>query len=255
MREPLPSNGFISRGIARVVQNAKSAAAAQAAMPIASPSAMKIRAMRACDAPKDRRTAISRARTTARASIRFATFAQTMSSVSPVMIENIARNHGPRCATRLSPAAVAEYGNSWMVRLRHASPGARGSCRAIVASSACAAVSETPGASRPIVTTRGAARSASVARAPSASAYATSGIQMSEPSPKSTPRKSGGATPTIVATWPFTTVVRPMMSADSAKRSRHRCWLMTATSPEASRRSSRSVNVRPLIGRIASVSK
>ena len=69
---------------------------------------MKIRAMRARDAPNDCRTAISRARTTARASIRLATFAHTISSVSAVTIENTARNHGPRWATRLSPAAVAE---------------------------------------------------------------------------------------------------------------------------------------------------
>ena len=112
IRDPNSSNGRINRGIVRVVQKAKIAAAAHAAPEIASPSAMKIVTMRARDAPKDCRTAISRARTTARASIRFATFAQTMKSVSAVMIENIARNHGPRCATTLSPAAVPEYGKS-----------------------------------------------------------------------------------------------------------------------------------------------
>src|SRR5581483_9856617 len=82
MRPADPSSGGISCGIARVVQTANSAAAPQATIASASASTTKIRAMRVRDAPNDWRTAISRARTTARASIRLATFAQTMSSVS-----------------------------------------------------------------------------------------------------------------------------------------------------------------------------
>ena len=167
---------------------------------MASPSATKIVTMRVRDAPNDCRTAISRARTTARASIRFATFAQTMKRVSAVTIENIARNHGPRCATRLSPAAVAEYGKSSIVRLRTGSPGTRGNCRAIVASSACASERDTPGASRPIITKNGDSGSASSTRRRSSCAYATSGSQTSDPSPNMTPRNCGGATPMIVAT-------------------------------------------------------
>ena len=60
------------------------------------------------DAPSVRRIAVSRCRTAARASIRFATFAHTIATVSIVMTEKIARNVEPRVATTLLPPAVTE---------------------------------------------------------------------------------------------------------------------------------------------------
>ena len=50
-------------------------------------------------------------------------------------------------------------------------------------------------------------------------------------------------------------LVPPTASADAANRSRHSRSLITATRPDASRRPSASVKVRPSAGRIASVSK
>ena len=69
------------------------------------PSARSRRTTLQRDAPRDWRTAVSRCRATARDSMRFATFADTINTVSIVMTEKIARNVG--APEGITPPAVA----------------------------------------------------------------------------------------------------------------------------------------------------
>jgi hypothetical protein len=81
MRTP-EARGGTSFTIALTAHDAKSRASADADNASTRPSNISRRRMRRCDAPSERRTAISRWRATDRASIKLATLAQTMSRVS-----------------------------------------------------------------------------------------------------------------------------------------------------------------------------
>ncbi len=80
-------------------------AASHATSEIDSPSASSSLTMRTREAPSDCRTAVSRCRAMLRASIKFATLAETISTVSSVTIEKSARKAGMMAGT--TPPAVA----------------------------------------------------------------------------------------------------------------------------------------------------
>ena len=124
-------------------------AAHEAIAEMASPSASSIRMMRKRDAPSDCRSAISRCRTTARASRRLATFAHTMTSVR----SRDDRKRSPEGSSApwsipVPLPATAEYGMS--VTLRRFSWGWAACSRAQMAAiSAPACESEAPGVKPP----------------------------------------------------------------------------------------------------------
>jgi hypothetical protein len=100
-------NGCLSQ-----THHANKHAAAHATIDKTSPSARSVRTIRTRDAPSDCRKAISRCRTRARETSRFATFAHTIRRVTSVTIWKMARKASPREATRLLPPAVAECATS-----------------------------------------------------------------------------------------------------------------------------------------------
>src|SRR5215813_2621089 len=89
----------ISQGMACENQIANKHTPAHAANEIANPSAIDMRSSLKRDAPNDWRTAVSLCLTTERASIRFATFEQTISKVIAVTTEKMARKRPPICDT------------------------------------------------------------------------------------------------------------------------------------------------------------
>lgn len=86
-----------SHGIALDNQKANRQTITHAASEMANPSETDMRRIRRREAPNDCRTAVSRCLTTARASIRLATFEQTISSVIAVTTEKMAGKRPPIC--------------------------------------------------------------------------------------------------------------------------------------------------------------
>ena len=138
------------------LHRATSSPAAPAARQRSTPSQSQSRNSRVRLMPRASRTAISRRRSAARASSRFATFAQASASTSAPTA-----NATP---VMESVSDLAWSPRAWLASLTYvSSPGWRSTCRSISrrADSACAIV--TPGARRPMTVTH--CRSPSTARA------------------------------------------------------------------------------------------
>jgi hypothetical protein len=223
---------------------------------IARPSIRTSRTRRHREAPSDCRTAVSRWRVTARASIRFATLAPTTTSVSSVTMEKMARIS--RSKAWSTPPALAAYGvTSTGARSQRGgqlrSPGTP-RCRGDVtsrrerrvANSARTRAVEEPGARRPIMTTTSSCAAAA--------SYPCSGTQTSLHSPDNGPSNRGGPTPTMVAGRPLIVMREPTAAGERANRDCQMASEMIATSgaPGVSSAASKG---RPLPSVMPSVSK
>jgi hypothetical protein len=199
-------------------------------------------------APSARRTAISRRRVAARASIRFATFVPAMASTSPTTTTRSAEN--PRIApfacggTRASLSRRSDRRRVAPERSVHCSLYEARSREARTSRRGWTSATETPRGRRPTSERKRLPRLRSASLPGTSRDRWARGSHASTATPRERPVKGSATTPTTESAVPESVSVRPSTDGSPARRRCQRPWLIT-TAGAADARSSSGPRGRP----------